>query len=290
MSRSHSLLLLFVLAVLATACGAAPEGEDLGTTSEAITNGDEDSDDPAVVALLVQGQVECTGVLVTKSIVVTAAHCVDPSPPDSVYFGAHPGAKGSGGTTIKVADAMAHPDFDEDSLENDIAVIALASKAPVAPMKIYADSFDDSFKTLDVRLVGFGATGQGDTGASLRKRSGDTKIDSWTDTTFKFHAQPSQTCNGDSGGPAFATVDGEEVVIGITSSGDSDCKSHATDTRIDAYADFIQGYAKKYSATTHPGGVQNSGCSSSPRAPTSSGFALFAAAALALAWKRRRAS
>src|SRR5262249_30740045 len=54
---------------------------------------------------------------------------------------------------------------------------------------------------------------------------------------------PSQTCEGDSGGPAFATVGGIETVVGTTSSGDALCTMQARDMRVDAYVSaFIAPY------------------------------------------------
>ena len=88
------------------------------------------------------------------------------------------------------------------------------------------EPFDASFKGRDIRIVGFGApAGGGGQDTDLRKRTGDTKIESYGNDDFRMHATPSQTCNGDSGGPALATIDGKEVVIGLTSSGDADCKA-----------------------------------------------------------------
>jgi hypothetical protein len=50
---------------------------------------------------------------------------------------------------------------------------------------------------------------------------------------------PSQPCDGDSGGPAFATIGGVEVVVGVTSSGDAQCSQGGHDTRVDAYTSFL---------------------------------------------------
>lgn len=265
---------LLALAVL-VACAActAPVGTDgtassdgsessekIGTTQQAIVNGDDDNADPAVVALMLNGSVYCTGVLLTNNVVATAAHCVTPTPPDQVYFGSDPSKKK--GTFIAVTTSRVHPDFDEDTLVNDIAVVGLASTAPVAPLNIFVKEFDDSYIGLEIRLIGFGATGPEAT-QSLRKRSGTTAITSYTNDDFRFRPSPSQTCVGDSGGPAVARIGDHEAVIGITSSGDSNCATYGRDMRIDRYLPFIQGYAKAYSLPTGPATVESSGCSMS---------------------------
>ena len=296
--RSIQLLVLAVL-VACAAC-AAPVGQDsgasgesgetIGTTQQAIVNGDDDNADSAVVALLLNGSVYCTGVLLTNNVVATAAHCVIPTPPEQVYFGSDPSSKK--GTFIDVTTTRAHPDFDEDTLVNDIAVLGLASTAPVAPLNIFVKEFDDSYIGLEIRLIGFGATA-GDGSGKLRKRTGTTAITSFTNDDFRFRPAPAQTCVGDSGGPAVAKIGDHDAVIGLTSSGDSNCATYGRDMRIDRYLPFIQGYAKAYSMPTGPATVDNSGCSTSGRPPargSSAAALLLVLACVSIARARRRAS
>ena len=268
----------------------AGSGEKLGTTQQAIINGDDDDSDPAVVALMLNGSVYCTGVLLTNNVVATAAHCVSPTPPEQVYFGNDP--SGKKGTFIDVTTSRVHPDFDEDTLVNDIAVVGLAETAPTAPLNVFVKEFDDSYIGLEIRLIGFGATGPDNT-EKLRKRTGTTAITSYTDDDFRFRPAPSQTCVGDSGGPAVAKIGDHEAVIGLTSSGDSNCATYGRDMRIDRYLPFIQGYAKAYSIPTGPRTVDSSGCSmaGASRSNDRSSFAggiLVALACVAAARSRAR--
>jgi len=46
-------------------------------------------------------------------------------------------------------------------------------------------------------------------------------------------------CNGDSGGPSFAMINGKLVEVGITSFGDQTCSMFGADTRVDAEKAFI---------------------------------------------------
>ncbi len=41
------------------------------------------------------------------------------------------------------------------------------------------------------------------------------------------------TCFGDSGGPAFWTEDGDEILVGITSWGDAQCVASGLNYRVD---------------------------------------------------------
>jgi secreted trypsin-like serine protease len=288
--------MLAVAAMVACSACAAPidasEGETTGTTQQAIVNGEDDDGDPAVVALLSEGKVFCTGVLLTNNVVATAAHCVYPTPPDQVYFGKDPSNEKKG-VFIDVSGSSAHPDFDEDTLENDIGVVGLATKAPVAPLNVLTKDFAPSYIGKPIRLVGFGATSADETG-DLHKRTGSTTIQSFGDDDFRFTPNPAQTCVGDSGGPALATFGDHEAVIGITSSGDGDCKKYGRHVRIDRYVPFIQNFAKPYALRNGPSSVESSGCSMSLPArgatPGSSVAALLLAlGGVAVARGRRRA-
>lgn len=289
LSQVVGLLSVAVAALFGGAgCAADVDGdpaEKVGTARSAITSGEDDTGDDAVVALLTTGNVHCTGFLVTKNVVVTAAHCLGGLPPDAVFFGTRPGKKG---TTIKVKATLAHPDYDEDSLENDIGLIALESDGPAEPLVVRAAPFDQTFKGKSLRIVGFGATGSAEEG--MRKREGASIVQSFASATFRLKGTPSQTCLGDSGGPAFAPkASGEgESVIGIASSGDSDCKEYATHTRIDVHFKFIQDFAKKHAASSQDESA-SAGCSSTP-VRSSSAYApvILAGAVLAASLRRRR--
>lgn len=296
----HALALALLVACAACAAPVGADGGERGereaaektaTTQQAIVHGDNDDADSAVVALLLNGSVYCTGVLLTNNVVATAAHCVTPTPPEQVYFGTDPASKK--GTFIPVTTSRVHPDFDEDTLVNDIAVVGLGATAPVAPLNVFVKEFDDSYIGLEIRLIGFGATGPEQT-ENLRKRTGTTAITSYTDDDFRFRPAPSQTCVGDSGGPAVAKIGDHEAVIGLTSSGDSNCATYGRDMRIDRYLPFIQGYAKAYSIPTGPATVESSGCSMShgtsgrgSSAPTAAMIVVLGCIALARSRARR---
>ncbi|MBS2020005.1 MAG: S1 family peptidase [Deltaproteobacteria bacterium] len=290
LSCSMGMVVIAALALFGGAgCAADAEVDaesNVAVARSAITSGEEDTGDEAVVAILTKGDVHCTGFMVTKNVVVTAAHCLTPIVPDEVFFGQRPGKKG---TTIKVKATLAHPDYDEDSLENDIGLIAIEENGPAEPLVVRAAPFDQSFKGKPLRIVGFGATGSLEEGK--RKREGSSVVASFGSGTFRLKGTPSQTCLGDSGGPAFApkaTGEGESV-IGIASSGDSDCKEYATHTRIDVHFKFIQDFAKKHAIDTRDASVA-AGCTSAPvRSSSGPGVLVVAAAVVVLALRRRRA-
>ncbi len=206
----------------------------------AITNSVDDDGDPAVVALVEGATVVCTASLIAPRLLVTAAHCIPDGALPEASFGAVPG---SGDVLVPLAAARRHPRFDSASLANDIAVAVLATEMPsgVAPVSLPPVPLDASFAGSALRLVGFGKTSAGDTTAP-RKRAGSAIAMAPSETTFSFAPSPSQTCTGDSGGPAFATVGGIEALVGITSTGDAACDQRATDTRVDSFATFLQAF------------------------------------------------
>src|SRR4051794_36706269 len=111
-SRAPQLVALVALVALVGCAGGAnpydADGPPLGRVQQSVVDGEEDKADPAVVALLGDdGKTYCSGVLISSYVVATAAHCVEPTPPASIYFGTK--ASTSAGTTIPVADSQSHP-------------------------------------------------------------------------------------------------------------------------------------------------------------------------------------
>ncbi len=224
-------------------CGAcAPEpgpAEASSATPQAITGGVPDDGDGGAVALIRDGRVYCSGALVAPRVVLTAGHCLAVRRPDSVFVGADPQ---QGGEVVAVLDTRLHPQFMLASLSKDIGLVLLDRPLAVAPWPLWPQPFDDSFRGRTIRLVGFGLTASGDV-TPPRKRQGVSVISGFTDLDFTFHPTPSQTCSGDSGSPALATLYGIEYLIGVTSRGDPGCSDFGSDTRVDPYLDdFVTPY------------------------------------------------
>jgi len=237
LAKLERIIVAIGCASAACLAGATHAPEPAARSSAAITNGTADSGDPAVVTIVgASGLTECSGTLVAAHIVLTAGHCTVPEvvQGSSVVIGSSlQGAV----ATIRVAKAVAHPQFDLSTLTNDIGILVLASATTATPLAL-ASSAPDTGAT--VQIVGWGLTAE-DAGDIGQKREGTTTVTAVAPTTFTVASTPSQPCNGDSGGPALVTAGGVESVVGVTSNGDIACDDGATYTRVDAYlASFLE--------------------------------------------------
>jgi hypothetical protein len=215
-------------------CGTdAPEA--VAQSSSAITHGSADTGDEAIVAIVdPAGQTMCSGTLIAPHVVLTAAHCVDPTlggiQAGSVVFGP---SLTDAEATIPIAMTVENPQFDVSTRANDVAVVVLTSTAPASPLPMGKSA---PAVGATVGVVGWGLTGP-DAGDTGEKRQGTSKVTTVNATTFDVVPAPSQPCAGDSGGPALTTNSSGVSVVGVTSQGDDACDQGATYTRVDAYID-----------------------------------------------------
>jgi secreted trypsin-like serine protease len=248
MTRSTHASLLFALAACTLVIGCAPPQEEdddyAESSSSAIVGGSTTASFPAVGALVRFGSPFCTGTLVTKRVVVTAAHCIDGVPASRIGFAIGPNAFRPQ-VSIPAARAVAHPNWNPVRITNDIGIVVLAADAPVAPIALNATALDSSWVGRRLAFVGYGAS-NGFTGSGGGvKRSVVLPLSQIGATQFAYEGRTANTCFGDSGGPALAIGEGNvPSLVGVTSFGDQTCSQYGVDTRVDAFATFISTFTR----------------------------------------------
>jgi MYXO-CTERM domain-containing protein len=257
-----------VLALLALSAAACIVEDDGGATApgrraQPLIGGVFDTEDPGVVALLsgTSSDAFCTGTLVSPSVVLTAAHCIDMfggTPVASVFFGADTKAVGK---TIGMAEVQRHLDWDTIG-SDDIGLVRIS--VPVDPFLAVPlnDRPLDELVGASYRHVGFGKHDP-DARADGKKRTASTTITALVapDIVQSGDAEV-RVCFGDSGGPGLLTLeddDGQlvEYVVGVHSytSGTS-CNPPNGDTRVDLHlADFVRPWIQSHDPTCGADGL-----------------------------------
>ncbi|KAJ1902450.1 hypothetical protein LPJ66_000062 [Kickxella alabastrina] len=176
----------------------------------------------------------CGGSIISDQWIVTAAHCIKSASASdiTVYIGQdqyNPDPSKS----AQVVEVHNHPQYDDTSMVNDISLLRLASSIssnPASTISIDNSTVGDGTK---VTALGWGYTSETGTSSSKNLKKGElttlSKADCGSrDTKFTGNDGPricvaadtgTDTCPGDSGGPLIRKVNGENVLVGITSFG-----------------------------------------------------------------------
>ncbi|PVZ99130.1 hypothetical protein BB558_004861 [Smittium angustum] len=181
----------------------------------------------------------CTGSLIDQNYIVTAGHCVNDENYNllgSNLFKVYAGSETLLSPTDKrlrtVTKIYTHG-YSSKTPELDIAILKLSSPitaAEATPVKFYAYKINDN---LPVEVAGFGVTNYGSNTPSNQLLKTLISVSSsqnctdygvnWSSNSGPQICSESYTgndsCQGDSGGPLVAKINGNRVLVGVTSWG-----------------------------------------------------------------------
>lgn len=224
-------------------CGPGDYPPDLSQRERAIINGTVENGYPGVGALIIDrggGNVSmCSGVSVANDWILTAAHCVADAQPSDVVFTNDPDIN-SAVNFYQARGLYPHefyvPPDGVNPAQNNIALVELVGfQSVVHP---YNTDSQAVVGGLDLTWVGYGVNAYPSSGGGIKRR-GNGQIDSVVWTEYYYLYGGTLPCFGDSGGPAFAQIGGEQKVVGIMAYSDDGCDDMGADTRVDAYKDWI---------------------------------------------------
>nr|AYV99583.1 venom polypeptide [Dolopus genitalis] len=207
----------------------------------------------------------CGGSLLSETVVVTAAHCLNQALNAIVMFGAHnryaPEEPGRIMIDITPENMIVHETYNRISSENDIALIILPRKVPLSKIiqtinlpRLSQKS--NKFENTMALISGWGRKGDGpqDSGVRelrfvLRRILPDENCKHIYPMYKSYNqvcvdgAEQKSACSGDSGGPlAITEANGSKTLIGLTSYGRANgCQKNfpVAYTRITAFLNWI---------------------------------------------------
>lgn len=296
--------LIPVLILFLWACGDR-SGIATESRQHALIGGIEDDEDASVVLVRIKTgdglEGLCTGTVIGRRTVLTAAHCLAPQ---SVGQGANfsiflePDSRDAApppGRTLEVARTEFDPEFDADLLHRGHDIGALFTVTPIGTPRVVLGREPLPAEVPDLRMVGYGVSAATDADGVTagRRRQARVPVQAVRGAFVDVGTAALGPCLGDSGGPALFrdAADSEERLVGLVSYSPRACGGGALLTAISAYLPLLDGWlAGEDIAPEEP-----TGCSVTGRELPSTGLAslwpwmLLCVALLARPRKNRRA-
>jgi secreted trypsin-like serine protease len=201
-----------------------------------IVNGQATDEFPAVGFFHTKTK-PATATLIGRRTVLTAAHCIDDGFAHKFELG---------GKLYEIESAVRHPEFvvNQGDLtrmdplnraDHDLAIVRLKEAPPVAPAVVNSSRMNSGQALV---VVGYGETELNKNDRGVKRRA-QNFVERITPNKLEFRG-PQSVCHGDSGGPSFAQVQGQMLLVGVHSVVSNPCGRFGVDMRVDFYLDWIR--------------------------------------------------
>lgn len=264
-------LLMGVILVLA-GCGRIETEPRVATVERKVDSGEENQDlgivngtgrmsavskglAHSVVAIVTEsskGRSLCTGSIIGKDLILTAAHCVDGKPSRMEIVFKSNVKKAHKTDRRPVKGYIQHPNWRESRdagsgaagiNRGDLAVLKFTDGLPkgFAPLSLASRDLSLSIGQ-SVGMLGFGVTsGTTEGGAGILRKTNTKILDFVSETEVLTDGRATSVCFGDSGGPAFVKEKDKWVQWGVASSvTNRNCKQSSIHTSVVPFLSWIE--------------------------------------------------
>jgi len=211
-----------------------------------------------------QNQSLCTGSILSQQLVITAGHCANKANPRamSLIFGTHlPGRNTPRPVTRAVTDLRLNPRYeqvmqmfdrdqnlDPDTVKDwgDVSILKFEGGLPPGykPATVLPSNFVFT-PGMKVTLAGYGEIdGNRHIGSdNLRKVDVAVSEPNFSATEISMDQRAGKgACHGDSGGPAYVTLNGKTMLFGVTSRGVKDAANNCSQFAVYSSIPKMAGY------------------------------------------------
>ena len=215
----------------------------------------------------------CGASLVGDHWVATAAHCVigEKAAKLKVWIGGYDLRQSQGGVTAKVKKIHIHPNYNDDTLRNDVALLELAgavgSEIPRAQLASASITNQLAKPSMIVTVSGWGALSENgrspnvlhevqlpvvSNGECSAAYGGDVHS---TNLCAGLEQGGKDSCQGDSGGPLWVSNQGQDYLVGIVSWGEgcAQPRRYGVYTRVSSFASWIESRIGSSGSDPDPG-------------------------------------
>jgi uncharacterized protein (TIGR03382 family) len=239
----------------------------------------------------------CTAAIVSPTVLLTAAHCIDAANHPGYLYGVFTGDDASVYPNLTalepqlrtVASVHPHPQYSTNlPFYGDIGVVVMSAPLPITPIPMQLDALDTTVVGKAAQIIGYGQIVYNTYNG--KRFEAMTTVGALDSDTILVGDAAKHACLGDSGGPAI--VNGK--LVGVDSYGPTGCGGPAHYRRVDTFKPFIEQYVPPAAVdptgdpTEDPTGdttvSEDSGCN----AGGGGGLPIALTFVLALGAKRRR--